>query len=379
MSFKKKVNIAFVLIFIIMSVSVCLFNYIVDPYGLKYMSSNNFNLFHIPRNLVYSYINKTKNIKFDSVVIGGSSTGMIFHPSLFYRDTKENLAALQTEGLLPDEMYNMLEYFLNIHPEIKKAYISLELLQYISCSSQKTIPEKPTSFVQDFISLYFSIGATSSSIEKIKSNFSKTEENSDIVFRVNKKLKWKYDICEYDNYPYIKKINELLKERKIEAKYFVLPVNSVFLSELYKKGQFGSLENFKREITKISSFYDMAFINEYTKDPFKWLWRDPLHMSQMLCPYIYETLVYDINHPEFVQIVGSKNIEKTLINQRRLVERYMMENKEYVDEYINYHFDATKYNQYNDYRYWKDMPEPYKTRFFTEYDEYYKDREKGKI
>lgn len=363
-----------------MSVSVCLFNYIVDPYGLKYMSSNNFNIFHIPRNLVYSYINKTKNIKFDSVVIGGSSTGMIFHPSLFYRDTKENLAALQIEGILPNEMYSMLEYFLNMHPEIKKAYISLEPMQYIRCSGgNTTIPENPTNFIQDFISLYFSISATHSSIEKIKANIFKQEEDYDFAFLAHPELRCVYDNCYPEYNSYLKQIDDLLHSRNIERKYFVLPIHALFLSDMYNRGEFTSIEDFKREIVKVSPFYDMAFINEYTKDPFKYFWIDTLHMSQVLCPYIYEILVYDVNYTSFSQLITSENIEKEILEQRKLLEQYMSENKEYVDKYVTSDYNPAKDSGIRVKKYWKDMPEPYKTRFFTEYDEYYKDREKGKI
>ena len=374
MSFKKKTNIIFIIVFILLSIVVGCFNYFVDPYGTRQIKANNFNIYNSPREMVYTYINKTKNIKFDSVVIGGSSTGMVFQPGIFYRDTKENLAALQLEGITPREMYKMLDYFLGLHPEIKKAYVSIEPMQYLRCASSSSIPEKPTNFIQDFITLYYSHKATSLSIQNIKNRFNKIEDNSDIIFRANPEMKCNYDVCEPEHYKYMKLIDDLFLSKNIKRTYFVLPMHSLFLADWYKKGEYKSIENLKREIVKIAPFYDMTYVNKYTKDRFNWLWWDVLHMSPLLNPYIYEILVYGQKYPEFSQQITSENINKKLQEQRELIMQYMKDEKDYVDKYINSNFDITKNSGYSVVRYWKDMPEPYKTRFFTDYDVYYKKR-----
>lgn len=374
MSFKKKTNIIFITVFLLLSILVGAFNCIVDPYGIRQIKANNFNIYHSPREMVYTYINKTKDIKFDSVVIGGSSTGMVFFPSIFYRDTKENLAALQIEGIAPREMHKMLEYFLSLHPEIKKAYVSVEPMQYLRCAPFSSIPEKPTNFIQDFITLYYSQKATLLSIQNIKNRFIKIEDNSDIAFKANPEMKCNYDVCEPEHYKYMKLIDDLLLSKNIQRTYFVLPMHSLFLADLYNKDELKYLENFKQELAKISPFYDMAYVNKYTKDQFEWLWADILHMSPLLSPYIFEMLVYGQKYPEFSQIITAENIDEKLNEQKELIIQYMQTDKEYVDKYINSTFDITKNAGYGIKRYWKDMPEPYKTRFFTEYDVYYKNR-----
>ena len=377
MSFKKKTNIIFITVFILLSILVGTFNYIVDPYGIRQIKANNFNIYHSHREMVYTYINKTKNIKFDSVVIGGSSTGMVFLPDIFYRDTKENLAALQIEGLAPREMYKMLGYFLNMHPEIKKAYVSIEPMQYLRCAPFSSIPEKPTNFIQDFISLYYSQKVTSQSIQNIKNRIIKNdtnEDNTDVIFSANPEMKCNYDNCEPEHYKYMKLIDDLFVRRNIERNYFVLPMHSLFLADWYNKGEIKSLENLKKEIVKIAPFYDMAYVNKYTKERFNWLWIDVLHMSPLLSPYIYEILVYGKNYPEFSQLITAENIDEKLNEQKNLIIQYIQEEKEYVGKYLNSNFDTTKNGGYNTKRYWKDMPEPYKTRFFTEYNVYYEKR-----
>ena len=372
MTFKKKTNIVFIIVFLLLSISVGLFNYIVDPYGIRDIKANNFCIFHVPKDMVYTYINQTKKIKFDSVVIGGSSTGMVFFPKLFFRDTNENCAVLAYEGISPSEMYKLLEYFISMHSEVERVYVSIEPLQYINSSNLSIIQENPASQIRDFIKLYYSIDVLKRSLNKIK-NFNQNEKNDeDIVFTLNQKLKYNYEYLEEDNAKFIKEIKNLLDKNEKKYKFFILPLHSLFLSDLYYKDRLIALETIKRKIVEESSFYDFAFINEYTKNPFEWLWRDIVHLSQFISPYVYEVIYYDEDRLGIATLLDSANIEDKISKQRKLIESYMQENKEYVDNYLNYDFNAAKDGEYTENRYLKDIPEPYKTRFFAEYNEYYK-------
>ena len=392
MSFKKKTNIIFVVFFLLISISVGLLNYFVDPYEMKNIKANTFRIFQVPREMIYTYINQTKKIKFDSVVIGGSSAGMVFFPELFYRDTNENIAALPLEGLSPKEIYDMLDYMLKIHPEIKKVYVSIEPLQYAKCFEQSTVLNKPTTYFQDFTKLYYSLETTILSFEKLKKlekNEKKEEEKKEqlddrpiippddvVSFYINRKIKYVKEHCadehcEYLNIPYIEKTKKLLDEKKLEIKVFVLPVNVLFLSDLLHNNRLNDFENLKREIVRVyGSYYDMTFLNKHTVDKFKFLWRDTIHLSPFLNPYIFEILAMNREYPEIAEIYTRENIEEKILNQRILLEKYIEDNKSYVDNYVLPFYDITKDEGYTEPRYFSDIPEPYKTRFFTEYQEY---------
>lgn len=372
MTFKKKTNIIFILVFLALSISVGLFNYIVDPYGIRNIRANNFSIYHYSRDMIYTYINQTKNIKFDGVVVGGSSAGMVFQPEIFNRDTSKNFAMLSLEGISPQEILTLLTYFIDIHPEIKTVFMSVEPLQYMKCYSSKTLPEKPTTFLYDFIKLYYSFDTTFLSFKMLNDRKESFDENDNIAYLFNKKIKYTYDNCENDNFLYIKQVKKILDDKNIEIKFFILPVHSLFLSDLYLKKKIDVLNRLKYKLVELAPFYDMAYVNKYTKDPFLYFWKDVIHLSQFLSPYIYEVLFYGKDYPELSIIINSENIDKKIKLQNILIKNYIEENKNYVEKYVNYAYDFKMDGAYDDKRYLKDIPEPYKTRFYTEYEEYYK-------
>ena len=339
---KKIRNISFIVAFLIVSFSIVCFNYFVDPYSYapdKVKNMQKLDIHLEPHDMTYTYLNKTKNVKVEHVLIGTSSATSLLNLSLFHCCTAQRMAILANPQMSLDETYDILKYFLQLHPEVQHVFVSFDVNTYLYDLPYVTLPKKPTNFIQDFIKLYYSIEVTKLSFSKIMEKYKPKNEVGEPSYYVNTKRKYSYDhnveSCMKNNLEKLHKIRKLLKSKNIKATYFMTPLHALYLSNMYKTEKLEKVENLKREFAKITPFYDMAYITKHTSEPFEYFWADVIHPLPFISYRIYDVLVYKKDNPEFAVLVDENNIEKTLKHQRLLIEQYISENSNYVDEYVN--------------------------------------------
>ena len=340
---KKKIrNISFVVAFVIVSLLVIMFNYFVDPYGYaqdKVKNMQKLDIHSEPHDMTYTYLNKTKKVKVEHVLIGTSSATSLLNLDLFHCCTAERMAILANPQMSLDETYDILKYFLELHPEVQHVFVSFDVNTYLYDLPYVTLPKKPTNFIQDFIKLYYSLGVTKASFNKIMEKYKPQAEIAEPSYYVNQKRKYYYEhnveSCMEENLEKLHKIRELLASKNIKATYFMTPLHALYLSNMYKTNKLEKLENLKREFAQITPFYDMAIITKHTSEPFEYFWADVIHPLPFISYRIYDVLVYKKDNPEFAILLDKNNIEQTLKKQRKLIENYIEKNTDYVNEYVN--------------------------------------------
>lgn len=354
---KKFWNIFFVLGFLLISLLVVGFNYYMDPYGynpdkIKTMEKLDVNSVH--QDMIYTYLNKTKNVKIESVLIGSSAATGIFYVNTFHCYTASNIALLALPTLSVNETYDILNYFLKLHPEVRRVYVSLDINTYLYSLEDNNLPKKPTNFIQDFIKLYYSTEATKLSWNNFISRFAPKTEPQEHKYYVNPKRKYSYDENTYQhmqkNLEKFLEIKQLLESKNLKITYFMTPLHALYLSNMYKTGQLEKVENLKRELVKITPFYDMAIVTRHTKEHFEYFWADVIHPLPFISEKIYDVLVYDVDNPEIAIKLDSENIETVLKQQRALIKKYIKENSQYVDEYVNSNLNNVDVEAYGEYR-----------------------------
>ena len=368
---KKNKNIIFVIMFILASTLLISFNYIMDPYNygpdkVKHMLK--LDIHREPRDMIYTYLNKTKNVKVEHVLIGTSSATSLLNLPSFHCYTAQKMAVLAIPELSLDETYDILKYFLQIHPEVQHVFVSYDVNTYLHCLPYATLPKKPTNFVQDFIKLYYSLGVTKLSINKVLEQFKTHHEDNAQPYYINKKRKYSYnydvELCMKKNLEKLQKIKELLTSKNIKSTYFMTPLHALYLSNMYKTNQLYKLENLKKEFVNIAPFYDMAYVTKHTAEPFEYFWADVIHPLPFISYRIYDVLVYKKNNPEFAVLVDKNNIEKILNEQRKLIENYINENAEQVDEYVNSDYSPVEVEKFGEYKNKPHLPEGYENKVF---------------
>ena len=127
---KKFWNVIFILCFFLISIIIVCLNYFIDPYEYKIENRKkyrNISIYSIRNDMIYTYINKTKNIKIDSLVVGSSPVMSLFDVDLFSCYTGKTIASLAYPNMTPFETYELLKYFISVHPEVNNAYISIDV------------------------------------------------------------------------------------------------------------------------------------------------------------------------------------------------------------------------------------------------------------
>lgn len=363
---KKIINLCFIIVFILASLLLVSINYYVDPYGYRYVNrknSINLSINSLSSGMIYTYINKTKDVKVDSVLLGSSPVISFFDITYFSCYTGHKIASLAFPHMTLSETYDLLKYFLELHPEVKTVFVSIDVTTYLTnCSSDKLLSNKPRNFVRDFVKSYYSLDVLKLSIIKIKellyqNNEKKDEYAENMRYNFNKKRKYFYPGmtaenlgCLKENINQLSKIKKLLDIKKLDAIYFLTPCHSLYFGNLYRIKQLEILEVLKKELVNVTPFYDMAFVNKYTSEPFEYLWADVTHSLSFVNSKVYDVFVYNQNDPEIVVLVNSENIEKILQQQKILIEEYVNKNSVFVNDYVNSNLSPIEVEAYSEFK-----------------------------
>ncbi len=352
---KKYKNIIFIIIFIILSLGIIWFNKIVDPYELntKSLQYQNWEMVNIERDFVYTGLNISKKFKFSNVVIGSSGISSVLTNYKF----DGNVLLINLLSLSPTEEYELLKYYLKLHPETKNIIVSLELNTYLTCHHRHTIPNKPTNEFLDFIKAYYSVDAIKKSFDKLYGEKPIISEKG-ISYVSNSVFKYQHvPSCENDNILGLKKLIDLINEHKLNAIYYIPPTHGLYLANSLHVGMYEHQDNFKRQVAQLVSFYDSSFVNKYTSLPLHYLFKDVYHCSgEFLSKKAVNILTGKEKDDDFAVYITKDNVDEVLTKQKVLLQDYIKNNKTVVEKYINDDTDRLNYSNYDKIYYIKDLP-----------------------
>ena len=341
-------NLIFIFTFILLCTGVFFLNRYKDPYNIKNAIQNNCLDFHsLSPDLYYTTINLSKNKKYDYIIIGSSAAHLFKFVDFLAKENK-NIAILSLPMVSSIEQYEVLKYFLDLHPEVKKVLVSLEYEVYIQCFTEPRIKNKSKNILSDIIRLYFSIDATKKSLNiifdelgKYFSAFNQAQaldnwHNSEPLYTYNEKRFYNYslDVCDYTGLANFKKIYNLLTLRNIKAVYFIPPCHADYLSIAYLNNKYPAIGNFKREVAKITPFYDMGYLNYYTLKPLKYFFIDAFHVNcHILGKRIFNILLKNELDKNLTVYITKDNADTILDKQRNDLINYVNENKTRLVEF----------------------------------------------
>ena len=373
-------NLIFIFTFVALIVSVFYINKEKDPYNTKNaFFGRDLNFFTLSSDLYYTTINLTKQDKFDYVIIGGSASNMLF---LSNRNLNARFAYINLPYVSSSELYEVLSYFLSLHPEVKTVFVALEYNAYIQCFSESVIKTKSKNLFKDIIRLYFSIDVTKKSLTSIFDDFrqqlKKSEElpvqdkevpEKQIISIYNEMRSYDYsqNTCEYNGISNLKKIYDLINSYNIKGVYFIPPAHANFLSIIYLYKKYEFIEKFKKEIAKITPYYDMSFINYYTTKPLKYFFHDVFHPSyEMLGKRIFDCLFLNKIDKNLAVYITKDNVDNILKNQKFDLENYVNKNRKYLENYKNEVSKLVECSQFDKYLYYDDVKNTEFEKFFLE-------------
>ena len=368
---KNYKNRIFLMLFIILTLSVILINKFIDPFDCK-QNIQSHDITNIIKKIDYIYtsINLTKKEKYDTIYTASSSGSECINFGQLIR-RRERVAIITHNDINPIEQYNLLKYFLKLHPEVKNVIVSMEIPRYLTCHYEFRIPRKPSNSLTDFLNLYLSLDATKKSIEKIISYKKEKKEkvnqeeidledknNNVSLFTINTKRRYIYKkVCEYDNIETLKKIHKLMDEKQLNAIYFIPPVNALYLADVQHQGYYKDVEIFKQKAAEIVPYYDMGYINKYTTKPIGFYFRDAVHsnnvaVSKLILNTLLNNSIYD---KDFAVYVSKENVNQVLKEQRNSLFEYISKNNKKINFYVKESMEDFLYNKEEEPLYFNDL------------------------
>jgi hypothetical protein len=279
--------------------AIVAFNWLVDPYKV----SNVIKLYQFnqakPEVVGQARLFKAIEIirkKPEITLLGSSRTDLGLDPD-YLSDRAYNL------GILGGNMYEVLRYFQHAianQPDLKQAILGIDFFMFNQTRTnqpdfQEGRLEKTHITFLDLFNTTFSLNAVGASFETIQSNrqkpkFDPYEENgmrnnqlfvkSDLPqgsivqgFQMSMK-KFLDDPGLYGNYKLseaqlknLQAIVELCQQKNIDLKIFISPSHALQWETLRLAGLWPTFEEWKREVAKITAFWDFSGYNSITTEP----------------------------------------------------------------------------------------------------------------
>ena len=343
---KKYKNFIFIILCLIISLIIITFNIYMDPYDTKNFDNTTMDHLENSKKIAYTHLNYTKKNKYEYLVIGQSYTsgisGIIYKYSC---KAKDQIYYLLLEDMSFEELYDLLKYYLKLHPETKNILFAMEVGPFILNDNDRyEIPKNPPGKFADFINLYFSISATKKSVNKLIS-LNKRENSQNLTpgkdyYNYNeKRIFYSHQAFVEKNVNKFKRIYEFLKQKDLKVLYFIPPVNALFIVSNYE-----NVEIFKRKIAEITPFYDYAYVNDYTTKPIGYYFTDAIHVNyNFFGKEISDLLMLNNANEEYTAFITSENINTILNQQKNLKDDYIKNNKKYIDSYLEL-YPSGKFN-----------------------------------
>lgn len=291
----RRFNLAFLAAAFIPTLSVGLFNVVIDPYDV-FNTPNFFGVNHSKpdkdnNDRLFKALDIVR-IKPVTLVIGSSRTKQGIdpnHPALKNQQPAYNLAL---NGPNFYEQLRYLEHAIANQKDLKEVILGVDFFMFNetlknqpSFSEQRL--EKQYLTLQDIINSTFSWDVLAASQENIVASMNETDKKDgygDNGFMPNRKVKpeemqWRFDsgiqlyYRLHSSYEFseqyladFKKFVELCKQRGINLKVFISPAHATDLEAIRVTGRWETFEQWKREIVKIVPIWDFSGYNSITSE-----------------------------------------------------------------------------------------------------------------
>ncbi|MCP2728965.1 hypothetical protein [Limnofasciculus baicalensis] len=292
----SRFNWGFIAAALIPTLSVGLFNIIVDPY----------DVFDTPNFLGINHSKPEKDntdrlfkaldiirIKPVTIFLGSSRTKQGLNPSHPALSSNQPAYNLALNGPNNYEIFRYLEHAIANQKDIKEVIFGVDFFMFNS--SLKNQPsfsedrlEKNHLTINDAITSTFSWDAYSKSIETIKASLKDPNKNDDYGkngFMPNRNLEkgqneWRFSsgitlyFSLHSDYKFsnqylsdFKRIVDLCQEHGITLKVFISPSHAIDLEAIRATGRWEVFEQWQREIVKITPVWDFSGYNSITTEP----------------------------------------------------------------------------------------------------------------
>jgi hypothetical protein len=313
-SSKEKMDQLFIKKFFIFSVIgvifIFLFNYLIDPYGLRSLDTikrinDSRYIIDRPAVALALAIYKPKTI-----VLGTSRAALGFNSDVlkaYHEDGQVYNAAFA--GADFDEMYAYFQHALYLQPDLKNVILGIDLFSFHENRKAQISFDEELLLRDDFPiksikNLFLSANALYTSCECLfvslfgierENPILKLGEKNYLARTLNDETSYKDYQMGQNKFKNFKKLVDVCKEHSIELKVYLSPVKAMYWEAYWDNNLWPHLENLKRQLCSVYPIWDFSGFN-------------PITMQTL--DTNGDSLYYDCSH--FTPIVGNLILQRML-------------------------------------------------------------------
>lgn len=364
-----KIQIAiFMTIFFVLMFLIAALNYWANPYEVF---SHHTELYIVydkscERRVVYPKMKLRAYKDYDYVVAGPSTVEVcIFEENLERLFPDKVIYRLPLDGVTLSEQFDVIKNFINANPEVKKIYLFVDFDEMRN-SNPNMLPKYGNNKLnkEDFCFLLLSSQTLKFSLSSIfltakekffesMRYFCETHEflskfklfgnrNEEFFLKGDRcpelrYTNWGDDKIPNSSYTSLKEIKELCGQNNKELIFSVSPLHGNAIYDIFYQGAYEELEKFKKELVKISPFYDFLYVCKYTDKPISYdvpYFSDPMHAAEYLGDIMLKKMI--LGEGDYGVYITKNNIEEVLQENKKALQKYAKENKDALKEYVSY-------------------------------------------
>lgn len=343
MNNKQKNDIIFISVLVAAVFAICLFNYVIDPYYIFRDST----IKCINNVKTHKYSNKRKILYSDIKLNHKNKTTAFTGNCLLsnYGTRNSDVAFYTIPMVRVEEAYMALKAIHEIAPEIKKIYLGLffdELWNEKNEEITDTLTESENKKFdyRDFVNLFFSWNTTKYSIETLKDSLINRGEDIVYIYPYREIAKKTYKDFPTESIKTVKKIYDYAKANDIDLVIYYSPIHVTKKIHIFENNQWQNNQNFKKQLAKITDFYDYSFFNQYNHSP---LDENSIYFIDNIHPTnIYNNLVVDdllSDNKEIGVLVTKDNVDNLTDKDTKNLKKYINDNQDLAQKIKNVKYD----------------------------------------
>lgn len=320
-----KKDLLFVVLFVFFVSLIALFNYVVDPYYIfRNTTIKGFNDVK-----THQFSNK-RNILYSDIKIHCKNKEIIFTGNCMLSHSNRNDTAFFTVPIVKfSEVSEIIKNLIKVSPDLKTIYWGMFFDDFwnenIEESDKNVLPDTFSERfeLQDFVNLFFSYNTTKYSLETVKNSMQ------------NQGLKYIYPYREiafkhYDTGFSLKSMKQIAEvcdfanQNGVKVVVYYSPIHTSKKMHIFAKGQWDNYQKMKRELAKITDFYDYSMFNEYNSgllDETSRYFTDNVHFTAEYNNIVVNDLLSD---DKKIGVLVTKE------NVNNLTDKDFLELKEYI-------------------------------------------------
>jgi len=348
--------------------AVGIFNYLIDPYDVfntpDFLGVNHEKPLQDNNDRLYRALDVIRNKPIKTLIIGSSRTKQGIDPSSPSLSAEQPAYNLAINGPNMYEVRRYLEHAIANQDQLKKVILGIDFFMFNqNLKNQATFSEnrlgKHTIIVSDLINSLFSIDAVNASQKTIAAS-RKVQDLKDGYgdngFRPNRNMndgntKWRVKqslgvyFSFHNNYELsqnflddFRKIVELCQKNNIELIVFISPSHAVNWEAVRTTKRWDVLEDWKREIVKVTPVWDFSGYNSITTEAIQDRmdnYVDDSHYKPSIGNRILERIMGKNDSTQvpqdFGMLITPENIEQELQQIRTNLETWAKSNPDLIE------------------------------------------------